>query len=202
MPMTTGKNQGALTITLLLAVMGILAYRVLHARTTIQHLNSELAQDQRSLAVAGLDHVGLVAAINGHGFTKPFLVGTSARTREAIRIENPADGIYCLMATTCPACATNLPVIRRLITANPSYITLVSVQDDQPTLAAYLARNQALGKSLAQATGSFVEQVPSYGVPVTLLVSRGRIAALHTGTIDASLAGSLLDSAQAHSAPN
>ncbi len=51
MPMTTGKNQGALTITLLLAVMGILAYRVLHARTTIQHLNSELAQDQRSLAV-------------------------------------------------------------------------------------------------------------------------------------------------------
>lgn len=50
MPMTTGKNQGALTITLLLAVMGILAYRVLHARTTIQHLNSELAQDQRSLA--------------------------------------------------------------------------------------------------------------------------------------------------------
>jgi hypothetical protein len=166
----------------------ILAYGVYDSRRTLEEL-AEIVElrtadaDELRTEVRHLRHFHRTA-VPGPG---DFLVGTDVTGDSVVTLDTPSDGIYYVLQSTCPVCPRNFPALHELSAAahDRFLVAAVSLVDSLNELESY-GRKHSLAIPLLQApAGGFVDLLPKYGTPFTIVVSGGCIVAADGGVLTA-----------------
>lgn len=172
-----------LNVFAILAVV-LLLFKYDGSQRALRAISQELGKMQTGARIASLEHGALIHAINGQGWKGAFLLGRLATSGSPISVEPVQDGIYYIISSTCGACPSNYPAIKRLSHQAPGRVLIVALDDSTVDLRSYASKFALELPLVGSASGRLMQNLPTYATPITLLFRKGRLATLITGKVD------------------
>jgi hypothetical protein len=110
------------------------------------------------------------------------LEGTLAGTDSTMRFGVVDVDIVYVLDESCAACEQNLPLLDSLA-AEGTKVVALSRHGASSSLAEYALKHRLRFPLLAYPSGALVKELPSPVTPISFLVSRDRVRALHVGRL-------------------
>ncbi len=170
----------------------VLAYRLETVAADARDQSDEMRLLEETAGSLSRDRAALWQHLIAHPLASPFLVGATAVTGELLNVAEPNDGVYMLMAETCPACPRNYPFLNELHISRGGFdVVGMVLSNDLPAM--YLSTFESLSRHVTdlevlfpvvfEPTGSLLEVVPLWGTPLVLVFSDGEPTYMAVGAL-------------------
>jgi hypothetical protein len=171
----------ALGSNVFLAVRSIVIER--RQALAIRAIDSSWLTTRESEKLLRLERAALVTAIGDLPTFAPFIAGYAASDSQMINIEAPLDGLYYLLSPTCPACRQNLPFLDSLAATGTLKVLGFAREATVEQLRLYKERERTNLEIVADPMGYIEAITPRSVTPLSVIVFRGRVAAMVNGRL-------------------
>ena len=130
-----------------------------------------------------LDRAALLTSIGDLPTYAPFIAGYAASDSRSINVEVPMDGVYYLLSPTCAACRQNLPFLDSLAATGTLKVLGFAREASLEQLQQYRKQERTNLEIIAEPRGYIEAITPRSVTPLSVIVFRGRVAAIVNGKL-------------------
>ncbi|HEX7025137.1 MAG TPA: hypothetical protein VF187_10005 [Gemmatimonadales bacterium] len=154
------------------------------ARRHSSALSVQLAEARRVERNLRTERTALVASLGQVPPSEPYLVGMDVVADTVVQLDRPRDGVYYLIATTCAACARNLPSLDSLaMGSGGGGVFILALQSNPTVVKEYAHQHRIRVPVLSQLKGFLAAAIPKFVTPLTTIVWDGKITSFIPGDI-------------------